>query len=481
MKNTLLCLLSLALLCTPALADGQQTATYDSLNVRVHWTFLGIREFGGLAMAPDTTLWTCYPGTNTLIEVDASNPEAIDTNFYEMDSTLGAVLEVVDDSLLLIMNYNLLDGTYWLRTININSSPPSIVASYTSNHLSYKYYQTASRIINDMYFTMDRQSIGDLAIFDLSDPMNIDTIATAIDRGTGKWFEIVDTFLYASYFEGEDLGGGYYHNTYKIKMINISNIHTPFYDTTLSFISATATGPTIPCPSVIVDTLMFVAANYYEGPLADVYNISDPTNPVHLGEIGVHSFMYDKYVITHENGYLYSGMWIHDITDYPTDDSLVGYITGTPEYQEVSGKYIYRMQASSFTILEFYGYDTLHVYTPEINTPPKPGIISLSAYPNPFNSAVTISIDTPVGAGLRPARVEIFDIAGRRAAQLPSPSIPLPAGEGGNSFSLWEKVSEGRMRAKLTWQPDATVASGVYLVRASFDGESVSKRIVYLK
>ena len=139
------------------------------------------------------------------------------------------------------------------------------------------------------------------------------------------------------------------------------------------------------------------------------------------------------------------------------------------------------MQASSFTILEFYGYDTLHVYTPEINTPPKPGIISLSAYPNPFNSAVTISLDTPVGAGLRPARVEIFDIAGRRAAQLPSPSIPLPEGGGGNSFSLWEKVSEGRMRAKLTWQPDATVASGVYLVRASFDGESVSKRIVYLK
>jgi len=110
-----------------------------------------------------------------------------------------------------------------------------------------------------------------------------------------------------------------------------------------------------------------------------------------------------------------------------------------------------------------------------------PAAFAISAYPNPFNSAVRISLNVPVGAGLRPARVEIFDIAGRHAAQLPSPSVPLPAGEGGNSFSLWEKVSEGRMRAKLTWQPDASTGSGVYLVRARLDGQTVTKRVVYLK
>jgi len=106
---------------------------------------------------------------------------------------------------------------------------------------------------------------------------------------------------------------------------------------------------------------------------------------------------------------------------------------------------------------------------------------SLSTYPNPFNSAVTISLDVPVGAGLRPARVEIFDLSGRRVAQLPSPSVPLPAGEGGNSFSLWEKVSEGRMRAEFTWQPDASIGSGVYLVRANINGCERSARVVYLK
>jgi len=110
-----------------------------------------------------------------------------------------------------------------------------------------------------------------------------------------------------------------------------------------------------------------------------------------------------------------------------------------------------------------------------------PEHFSISAFPNPFNSAVTISLDVPVGAGLRPARVEIFDLSGRRIAQLPSPSVPLPAGEGGNSFSLWEKVSEGRMRAEFTWQPDASIGSGVYLVRVNIDGTNATKRVVYLK
>ena len=107
----------------------------------------------------------------------------------------------------------------------------------------------------------------------------------------------------------------------------------------------------------------------------------------------------------------------------------------------------------------------------------KPEVFAISAYPNPFNSACRIS----VGEGLRPSRFEIFDINGRMVAQLPSPSVPLPAGEGGNSFSLWEKVSEGRMRAEFTWQPEKSIGSGIYLVRAKVSGESVTKRVVYLK
>ena len=485
MKTKAICLLALALLSGAAMANEKET-TYDSLNVRVVWTFHGTREFGGLAMAPDTTLWTCYPGTNTLIKIDASDPDAIDTNFYEMDSTFGIVIDIIDDSILIAVRHE------QMHSININLSPPELVATYHSSHMSYKWGQTASRIINDMYFTMDRASIGDLAIFDLSDPFDIDTIATAIDRGTGKWFEIIDTFLYASYFEGEDIGGGWYSNRYKIKLINISNIHNPFYDTTLSFISRVGTGPTLQCPSVIVDTLMFVAANYYEGPLADVYSIADPTSPVYLGEIGVSSWMYDKYVIDYQNGYLYSGMWIHDVTGYPTTDSLVGYITDEPKFQIVNGPYIYSITGPSFGIVEFYEYDPNHVFVPEIKAPARPSAIEISAYPNPFNSAVTIAIEGVGDGSPVPFDVEIYDVNGRKIDVIARRAEPNEAISPNNRSSVpldTRRDAVSINNCEFIWQPHESLPSGVYLVRARVGGrgdlaptgQAATKRIVYLK
>jgi len=73
---------------------------------------------------------------------------------------------------------------------------------------------------------------------------------------------------------------------------------------------------------------------------------------------------------------------------------------------------------------------------------------SLSAYPNPFNSV--ISITAPEGVG-----IEIFDINGRSIATLP----------GG------EQV----------WQPEPSVGSGIYLVRAKAGEKEFTKRVVYLK
>jgi len=115
--------------------------------------------------------------------------------------------------------------------------------------------------------------------------------------------------------------------------------------------------------------------------------------------------------------------------------------------------------------------------------PPKPAEIGISAWPNPFNSSVTIVVDGHSRESVNPegaVSVEIFDVNGWRVAQLPSPSIPLPGGEGGNSFSHWEKVSEGRMRA-FTWQPAPSLPSGVYLVRATVGGCERTARVVYLK
>jgi len=107
-----------------------------------------------------------------------------------------------------------------------------------------------------------------------------------------------------------------------------------------------------------------------------------------------------------------------------------------------------------------------------------PEEFGISAYPNPFNSAVTIS----VGAVREPPVIEIFDIAGRRIDQ-------IAVGEGLKpSRSSITTQTGGFETAPLrncefTWQPDKSIGSGIYLVRVKSgqSGESIVKRIVYLK
>jgi len=78
----------------------------------------------------------------------------------------------------------------------------------------------------------------------------------------------------------------------------------------------------------------------------------------------------------------------------------------------------------------------------------KPAAFAISAYPNPFNSACRIS--APMNA-----KVEIFDIEGLKIGEL----------HGG------EQV----------WKPEASVGSGIYLVRARVGEQEITKRVVYLK
>ena len=89
----------------------------------------------------------------------------------------------------------------------------------------------------------------------------------------------------------------------------------------------------------------------------------------------------------------------------------------------------------------------------------KPNDIEICAYPNPFNSAVSISAP-------KNAIVEIFDLNGRIVYEMPVGTRPA---------------------STVLWQPNKSVPSGVYLVRARFDKLSdrgdieITKRVVYLK
>ncbi|MGC9314609.1 MAG: hypothetical protein ACP5G4_03145 [bacterium] len=109
-----------------------------------------------------------------------------------------------------------------------------------------------------------------------------------------------------------------------------------------------------------------------------------------------------------------------------------------------------------------------------------PGDFAISARPNPFNSAVTIAIDGVVDGSPVPFDVEIYDVNGRRIAQLPVGEglCALPFSDA-SPFGSTHRCSP--TEKAIVWTPDETLPSGVYLVRARFDGCETACRIVYLK
>jgi len=110
--------------------------------------------------------------------------------------------------------------------------------------------------------------------------------------------------------------------------------------------------------------------------------------------------------------------------------------------------------------------DTLELSVPTGCSEQKslPEEVALEVYPNPFNSAVMIDLDygsesakpsstSPPGA----CRVGIYDINGRLVGSLEEP------------------------KTDCIWQPDESITSGVYFVRATVGDAGITKRVVYLK
>jgi len=110
-------------------------------------------------------------------------------------------------------------------------------------------------------------------------------------------------------------------------------------------------------------------------------------------------------------------------------------------------------------------YLTYNTGIDEVNIPNR---LSIQTSPNPFNSAITISLSGGVGASdARSGQVgiEIYDISGRLVADLPVTNCGEP-----------QFVPTPRI-----WRPEKSLGSGVYLVRARIGNSEITRRIVYLK
>jgi len=71
----------------------------------------------------------------------------------------------------------------------------------------------------------------------------------------------------------------------------------------------------------------------------------------------------------------------------------------------------------------------------------------------------------------------------------PSPSVPLPKGEGREEVKPKEEggqvllpPGEGfRMRGEFIWSPAPEISSGIYLVKAKMGNSEIKKRVIYSK
>jgi hypothetical protein len=121
-----------------------------------------------------------------------------------------------------------------------------------------------------------------------------------------------------------------------------------------------------------------------------------------------------------------------------------------------------------------------------------PGDFTLSAHPNPFNSAVTIAIEGVGDGSPVPFDVEIYDVNGRKIDVIARRAEPNEAISPNNRSSVpldTRRDAVSINNCEFVWQPHESLPSGVYLVRARVGGrgdlaptgQATTKRIVYLK
>ena len=100
-----------------------------------------------------------------------------------------------------------------------------------------------------------------------------------------------------------------------------------------------------------------------------------------------------------------------------------------------------------------------------------PQTLKVSVYPNPFNSAVNINVES---GELQVESVEIFDIAGRRVAEL---DISATSGKGRTTREI-----DTDAKKQVVWTPGDSLPSGIYLVRIVSDGKTIAaKKAVLLR
>jgi hypothetical protein len=193
-----------------------------------------------------------------------------------------------------------------------------------------------------------------------------------------------------------------------------------------------------------------------------ILDISDPSNPVFVGNFATSDKVKDVYIsgiyaiVTCEHA-IYpatSGIQIIDISDRSNPIFIESYDTpGSAEGIFVNGDLIYVADGSSLQILRF-DFQTGHIENALL-----PSELALGQnYPNPFNAACVISYNLPVRMHVR---LDVFNVLGRLVATLVDEE---------KEAGMYHVTLDGR-----------GLASGIYLYRLSSDKFAKMNKAVCLK
>lgn len=108
----------------------------------------------------------------------------------------------------------------------------------------------------------------------------------------------------------------------------------------------------------------------------------------------------------------------------------------------------------------YFGYNPDYVHEPKKELPTK---LFLSISPNPFNSSCAITASEG-------ATIEIYDLRGNVVGT--HPCVRPSQGQTHRSVPT---------NGTFFWQPNESISSGVYLIRATKGGETITKRAVLMK
>ena len=133
------------------------------------------------------------------------------------------------------------------------------------------------------------------------------------------------------------------------------------------------------------------------------------------------------------------------------------------------------LQSALAKILDWFGTQIYSDVLEQKNI--LPNNLNISAYPNPFNSSVKITIsysaDIAENSALKEMTIMVCDIRGNIVYTNCMRGLPTSTNNRHREMSPTSRT--------FIWRPDKSISSGIYLVRASIDGQIITKRIVYIK